>query len=393
LVHIIPEFLTNSHNKSRPYFIQFHLIFIDFIKLKILLEVLWFNWSDIKNPNAGGAEVFTHEVMRRLAIKGHNMTLFSAEIPKGLQNEQVDGVNIIRQGSKYSVYRKAKEYYQRHEKNFDYIIDEINTKPFLTPKFVKQKPILALIHQLAREFWLYETHFPINLIGYYYLERKWLSYYKDILTATVSNSSKQDLEKIGFRKILLVPQGLSAIPLSEVANKEPNPTVAFIGRLKKAKLPHHALEAFRLIKKEIPNAKMWIIGDGYMLDQLRNSKIVDVIFYGHVSNKLKFHMLSKAHIVLVPAVREGWSLVVTESNAMGTPIIAYNVPGLRDSVRHGETGILVKDNSPESLAHAAVSLLHDSVLLRKYSENALAFSRQFDWDNTADVFDKVINTN
>jgi glycosyltransferase involved in cell wall biosynthesis len=357
------------------------------------LEVLWFNWSDIKNPNAGGAEEFTHEVMRRLAIKGHNMTLFSAKIPNGLQNEQIDGVNIIRQGTKYSVYGKAREYYQRHKENFDYIIDEINTKPFLTPKFVKEKPILALIHQLAREFWLYETHFPINLIGYYYLERKWLSYYKDILTATVSNSSKEDLEKIGFRKILLVPQGLSVIPLSEVANKERNPTIVFIGRLKKAKLPHHALEAFRLIKKEIPKAKMWILGDGYMLERLRNSKIEDVIFYGHVRNELKFQMLSKAHIVLVPAVREGWSLVVTESNAMGTPIIAYDVPGLRDSVRHGETGILVKDNSPECLAHTALSLLQDSALLRKYSENALEFSRQFNWDNTANVFDKIINTN
>ena len=138
---------------------------------------------------------------------------------------------------------------------------------------------------------------------------------------------------------------------------------------------------------------MWVIGDGYMLKKLRNSKIEDIIFYGHVSNELKYQMLSKAHLVLAPAVREGWGLVVTESNAMGTPVIAYNVPGLRDSVKHGETGILVKDNSPESLAHAALSLLNDPILLRKYSVNALEFSRQFNWDNTADIFDRTINTN
>jgi glycosyltransferase involved in cell wall biosynthesis len=78
---------------------------------------------------------------------------------------------------------------------------------------------------------------------------------------------------------------------------------------------------------------------------------------------------------------------------MGTPVIAYNVPGLRDSVKHGETGILVKDNSPESLANAALSLLNDPTLLRKYSVNALEFSRQFNWDNTADIFDRTINTN
>lgn len=51
---------------------------------------------------------------------------------------------------------------------------------------------------------------------------------------------------------------------------------------------------------------------------------------------------------MLPAVRQGWRLVVIESNAMGMPCIAYTVPGLIDSVRHGETGILVKENSPHA---------------------------------------------
>jgi glycosyltransferase involved in cell wall biosynthesis len=91
-------------------------------------------------------------------------------------------------------------------------------------------------------------------------------------------------------------------------------------------------------------------------------------------------------------VREGWGLVVTESNAMGTPVIAYNVPGLRDSVKHEETGILINNCSPQGLAEAALDLLKDSALLRKYSKNALEFSRQFNWDSTADVFDRIIKS-
>lgn len=130
-----------------------------------------------------------------------------------------------------------------------------------------------------------------------------------------------------------------------------------------------------------------------MFHKLKNSKTEDITFYGHVSNEQKYEMLSKAHLVLVPAVREGWGLVVTESNAMGTPVIAYNVPGLRDSVKHGETGILIDNCSPKSLAEAALVLLKDGPLLRKYSANALEFSRQFSWDETADVFDKIIKSN
>jgi glycosyltransferase involved in cell wall biosynthesis len=354
------------------------------------LRILWFNWRDIKNPDAGGAEVFTHEIMRRLANKGYKMTLFTSKIPTGVQKENIDGVTIIRAGGNNTVYYKAKTYYNKNKDSYDFIIDEINTRPFLTPKYVKRHPILAIFHQLAREFWFYETFFPLNYIGYYYLERKWLSYYQEIPTITVSNSSKEDLKALGFKKILTVPEGLGVIPLSKVPSKETNPTCVFIGRLKKAKLPHHAIQAFSLIKKEIPDAKMWVIGNGYMYRELRKLNIKDVFFYGYIKNELKFEMLGKAHIILIPAVREGWGLVVTESNAMGTPAVAYSVPGLRDSIRHEETGILVKDNSPRELATSAIRLLRNQGLLTEYSNNALTFSKQFSWDNTVDEFDKII---
>jgi glycosyltransferase involved in cell wall biosynthesis len=355
------------------------------------LRILWFNWRDIKNPDAGGAEVFTHEVMSRLAKKGYDMTLFTSRVSNLLQEEKIDGIKIVRRGAgKTRVYSKAKEFYNKNRSNYDFIIDEINTRPFLTPRFVKEKPILAVFHQLAREFWFYETFFPLNFIGYHYLERKWLSCYRNIPTVTVSNSSKEDLEALGFTRILMVPQGLSVTPLSKVPEKESSPTVAFIGRLKKAKLPHHAIQAFNLIKKEIPNSKMWIIGDGYMSEKLKKLNSRDVFFYGHIKDQLKFKMLGRAHIVLVPAIREGWGLVVTESNAMGTPAIAYNVPGLKDSVINKRTGVLVEKNCPRELASSAIALLEDKALLEKYSNDALTFSRQFNWDKTANAFENII---
>jgi len=345
------------------------------------MRILWYNWRDIANPAAGGAEVLTHEISKRLVKNGYQITLFCASYPSCKKDDVIDGVRIIREGGKYSVYLKAKKYYKQNEGNFDLVIDEINTRPFLTPKFVKGKPILALIHQLAREFWFYETPFPINYFGYYYLERKWLSYYKDILTATVSNSTKKDLVELGFRKILVFPEGLDVDPLPKVGQKESSPTVVFMGRLKKAKLPDHALKAFYHIKKEIPDAKLWVIGDGYMRHKLEKMKIKDVTFYGHIENEIKYNLLKKAHLILVPAVREGWGLVVTESNAMGTPAIAYNVHGLRDSVIDGQTGILTKVNSPFGLAQSAIEILKNSRLLHKLSLSSLEHSRQFSWAN------------
>jgi len=365
----------------------------DINEMKNPLRLLWFNWRDIKNPDAGGAEVFTHEVACRLAKKGYDVTLFTARFPNSRKREEIDGVKIVRDGGKYTVYNKARHHYRIHEQDYDIIIDEINTRPFLTPKFVNDKPILAVFHQLAGQFWFYETFFPLNYLGYYYLEKKWLSYYRNVPVVTVSNSSKDDLNLMGFKNIFIVPEGLNATPLLSVKEKGNSPIVVFIGRLKKAKLPDHALEAFRLIKEEMKDAKMWIIGDGYLRERLQNSKVKDIIFYGNVKDDIKYDLLSKAHLVLVPAVREGWGLVVTESNAMGTPAVAYNVPGLRDSIKDGITGILTKENCSHALSKSALCLLNDRELLFKLSCNALAYSRQFSWENTAQAFDNIIRNN
>jgi glycosyltransferase involved in cell wall biosynthesis len=355
------------------------------------LKILWFNWRDIANPDAGGAEVLTHEVSKRLVNKGHRVTLFSATFANSCTTENIDGIDIVRDGGKYAVYSKARNYYKKNKNSYDVVIDEINVRPFLTPKFVKEKPLLALIHQISPEQFLLELPFPLSYLGRYFLEKKWLSDYRDILTVTVSNSTKRDLENLGFKRVLIIPEGLSITPLSAVPQKESNPTIVFIGRLKRHKLPDHALRAFSLIKRQMPKAQLWIIGDGYMRKELEekfNTK--DSTFYGRVSSELKYHLLSRAHVVIVPAIREGWGLVVTEANSVGTPAVGYDVPGLRDSIKNGETGIIVKENCPTSLAFSVVSLLRNNSLLATLSSNALSFSKQFSWDICADVFEEMI---
>jgi glycosyltransferase involved in cell wall biosynthesis len=308
-----------------------------------------------------------------------------------LTAENVEGIYTIREGGKYTVYNKAKTYYKRNKNYYDLVIDEINVKPFLTPKFVRgEKPILALIHQVSPEQFLYELPFPLSYIGRYYLEKKWLSYYKEMTVVTVSNSSKEELKARGFKNIFIITEGLEAVPLSVVPQKESTPTIIFIGRLKRHKLPDHAINAFNIIKNELPHAKMWVIGDGYMRTQLEKLSIKDVKFYGYVSSEMKYDLLRRAHLVLMPAVREGWGLVVTEANAMGTPVVGYNVPGLRDSIKDGETGILTKENSPDCLASSAISLLKSPPLLKNFSYNALQFSKQFNWNNTYNMFDKIL---
>src|SRR5207245_9263748 len=147
--------------------------------------------------------------------------------------------------------------------------DAINTRPFRTPRLLNDgASLFAFIHQLAREFWFYETPFPVSVIGRYFLEERWLRAYREVPTFTISPSSRQDLIALGFRDVIVVPPGLSRIPLPAVPAQEERPTLAFVGRLKRAKLPDHALRAFGRAPAQIRETRLVTVGDGYMRPKL-----------------------------------------------------------------------------------------------------------------------------
>jgi glycosyltransferase involved in cell wall biosynthesis len=359
------------------------------------LKILVFNWRCWFNPEMGGAEVFTREVFRRWVEAGHKVTMFTSNFRGGKAHEVADGIDIVRSGGRYSVYWKAKEYYNRFfsKGDYDVVIDEINTRPFLTPKFVKNgEKIIALIHQLAREYWFYETPFPINYFGYRFFEERWLRNYTKIPTVTVSNSSRKDLADLGFERVFVVGEGLNFEPLKGIDEKTGNPVIVFAGRLKKAKRPDHAIEAFKIVRGEIPKAELWIIGDGYLEGKLKKIAPGGVMFFGKVSNEERRELIRKAWVLVNPSVREGFGLNVIEANALGLPAIAYDVAGLRDSIIDGKTGLLVKHENVEALARATIQVLATDNLRIKLSEEALTYSEGFSWDKVADEFMKVVRT-
>ena len=355
--------------------------------------MLWFTWRDFRNPEAGGAEVFAYEVATRLAGRGHEVTLFTSEFEGCRDEELADGIRIIRKGTRYSVYREARECYRDRlsGEGFDTVIDEINTRPFLTPKFVNNgEKIFCLIHQLAREYWFYETPFPISSVGYYILEGRWLRNYADVSTITVSRSTAQDLLDLGFRSVSIVPEGVNFRPLDEVPEKEKYPVIAYVGRLKRAKRPDHAIKAFKLVKEKVPEAEMWMIGDGYFRPQLERMRIEGVRFFGSLPNPERREILKRAWVMVNPSVREGFGLNIIEANALGVPCAAYDVPGLRDSIRDGETGILARGGDVVALSQAILKILTDGSFRGELSHSALEYSRGFNWDRTADEFFRVI---
>ncbi|NJE03855.1 glycosyltransferase family 4 protein [Thermococcus sp. MV11] len=356
------------------------------------MKILWLNWKDIEHPEAGGAEVYTHEIAKRLIENGHEITLFTSYFEGAEPRAEIDGIEVVRRGKIVgvfdTVYSHAKRFYRENRNDFDIIIDEINTRPFLTPKYV-EKPIVALIHQLAVEFWDYKTPFPVNIIGKYFLEPYWLKYYQNTKTITVSESTKKDLEQLGFRKVEIVYNGLDGNVLDDVPEKEEEFTAIFVGRLTPTKKPEDAIKAFKMFGR----GKLWLVGRGELMDSLkkRYGHEGNIDFKGFVPEREKIDLMKRAHVLLVPGIREGWGRVVIEANALGTPVVGYNVPGLRDSIKHRYNGLLC-DASPGAMSNAIEELYTDEALRKRLSENALEWARRFNWDESADKFEGILES-
>ena len=322
------------------------------------MRILIYNWRDLTHPKAGGAEVYTDAIAREWSSQGHEVTLFTSAVDgQPVDQMLAGGYRVIRRGGRLSVYREARRYWRTQGTgNFDLVIDEVNTKPFGCPKWISDVPVVALIHQVAREIWFHETWLPVALLGRFWLEKHWLAAYRDTAVVTVSTSSKESLEAYGLRNVTIVPEGMYPSPTSERAHKsvkEDRLTLAFVGRLSSNKRPQDVIKAFGIIQGKIPEARLWIMGTGPMEAKLRRHAPSGVEFFGRVSDEEKFDRLGRTHALVATSVREGWGLVVTEAAMAGTPSVGYDVPGLRDSIK-ASRGVLT-DAKPEALAAAVVS--------------------------------------
>ncbi|CAN5347653.1 glycosyltransferase family 4 protein [soil metagenome] len=357
------------------------------------MNILVFSWRDPKHPLAGGAEQVDHEHHKGWIAAGHNVTLFSSKFLGAKDEEFVDNVKIIRKGSQYltcHIYAFVWYLFNKHDA-FDLAVDEFHGWPFFTPFYIK-KPKLAVIQEVTREVWLkyplpYGLNYILGGIGYV-LEPLFFLPYRNIEFMIGSESAKNELSAFGINKknITVVPHGVLLDLPKKLSQRELKKTVIFLGALAKDKGIEDAITAFSVLNKK-GDYQFWVVGKGdrdYLefLKGLAKRNNVNVKFFGFVLQKEKFQLLSRAHVMINPSIREGFGLVNIEANAVGTPVVAYNSPGLTDSVKDGVSGILCKKNSPEELAKEVSDILNDTEKYNELQKGAIEWSKKFNWENS-----------
>lgn len=354
------------------------------------MRILILNWRDICNPSSGGAEKLTHEMAKRWVKMGNSVTLFSAGFKGCRKDEIIDGVCIIRKGRWWNVHFFAIIYYLFiFKKKFDVVVDEVHWFPFFSAVYARKKTVL-LACEVANKLIFKLFPYPFAVI-IRCIEKIYLYIYKRMPTLTISHSTRMDLIREGFdaKKIVVLPMGLTLPEKTKIFPKENNPTIVFLGRLNRQKGILDAIKAFEIIKKEIFDCKFWVIGQGRedYLNILKNKVTEagfssDVVFFGYVSEEDKYKYLSKAHVLIVPSIHEGWGLTVHEAGIVKTPSVVYNVAGLRELVKDKINGFIVSPE-PEFLAKAVISLLKNKRKYNNVQNNAYKIAKNHTWDKAA----------
>ena|SRR5579872_3542543 len=356
------------------------------------MKIIFLNWRDMTHPRRGGAEVLAEGLARRMAAEGHEVTFFSSRVSNQPSDEIRDGVRHVRRGGRLSVYPAAYAWLQQEKPSYDLLVDHINTVPFFTPLFQPRKSI-ALINQLALDVWRYEA--PLLATVGITAERWYHRAYRTLPAITISQSSYDDLRRYGWRgRIEIIRMPFSGGSSALVA-KTQQPSISFVGRLTPSKRPEHALRAFAVVRQNIPTATMRVIGEAdnqryfRRLQQLAAS-IGSVTLSGRLSDAERQRAVGETHILFTTSVREGWGLVVTEANAAGTPVIGYDVPGLRDSIK-STAGVLVPSGDTRALGQAAIALLEDPVRYERMRQSAMQDARQYNWETTLSDFKRALS--
>lgn len=363
------------------------------------LRILIFNWRDTKHVWAGGAETYIHELAKRWVAAGHSVTQFSGNDARHARYESVDGVTVYRRGGFYMVYVWAVIYYLfRFRGEFDVIIDSENGIPFFTPLFARE-PVLLLIHHIHQDVFRRNLVFPFSRIAMLLESRLMPVVYRNCRIITVSQSSRDEILRLGITtedRVGIVNPGINPADYRP-SRKTSYPSVLYLGRLCPWKNVDILIRAFAGLRRKKPTARLTIAGDGVSrtyLEKLARTLCPDgsVVFTGKVTDEEKVMYLGSHWVAVQPSLVEGWGITVIEANACGTPVIASDTNGLRDSVLHGQTGFLVEARSVSNLQLNIRFLIDNSPFRKQLTRNALAWARQFTWENSALSFMDIIES-
>lgn len=369
----------------------------------------------------GGGERQFYAISKRVAGRGHDVTILTCRFPGQPAEDVVDGVKIHRIGlsrdPKTGGARKAVL------PIFSYILKTAKQAIKLAPNLIHCNTYFPVYpggmaaHSLGIPL-VVTFHDIYGLKGWVESQRSvawgFLGHLATTVAAgiphkkviAVSPQCKQKLIDIGVKeeKITVIPNGVDLKLFDSIRTEKVRNQVLYVGRLVDFKHVDWLIEAFAKVLKEVPDAKLKIVGGGPERDMLgelvrKLGLQARVTFtgltptYEDVTRHYK-----ESEVFVLPSTVEGEAIALKEAMAAGLPLIAMNIPGsgVLSLVKDGENGLLLEPRRPELIAEKLVQLLQDEKLRKRMGEAGRKFVEKHDWDVIADrtlgVYQKAIES-
>jgi glycosyltransferase involved in cell wall biosynthesis len=368
------------------------------------LHVVALNWRDLANPLGGGAEIHMEEILRHLARRGHRCTLLTSRFPGAARDEQANGYRILRGGGEYTFNFAAPGMLRRvmREDPADVVLDDVNKIPLYSPLY-SRAPVVAVVPHLMGASVFHEVN-PVLATAVFAAEQPVRFVYRHCHFEVISESTRDELVARGWEpeRITVVHCGIDRETYQPAATREKPagpPRLVFVGRLKRYKFVDHAIRLVARLRAAHPGVTLTVVGSGDGRPNfealVRTLGLGDAVrFAGFVSTEEKVRLLQDAHVLVNPSMKEGWGLTNVEASACGTTVVAADVPGLRDSVLDGRTGLLYPHGDLDALTAATDRLLRDPDERRRMEAEGLRWADRLTWarcgDETLALLERVL---
>jgi glycosyltransferase involved in cell wall biosynthesis len=358
--------------------------------------VAFLNWRDREHPEGGGSEQYVDRIAAGLAALGHPVTVFCARHP-GAPREQVrDGVRYVRAGGRTTVYlHAALALLTGRLGRPDVVVDVQNGVPFCSP-LVTRRPVVNVVHHVHREQWPVVFGPVVARIGWFLESQVAPRVYRRCRYVVVSEVTRREVAELGVddARMQVVHNGADTA-LPPLGGREPTPLVCVLGRLVPHKRVELAMEAVAALREELPGLRLAVLGQGWWQPELERAAaalgVDDVVdLHGYVEEDVKHDVLGRAWVLAQPSLKEGWGLSVIEAASHGTPTVAFaEAGGLAESVRDGETGLLV--HSTEEFTGALRRLLTDEPLRRRLGDEGRRHAADYTWPGAVAEFAALVS--
>ncbi len=358
------------------------------------MRILAVNWLDLENPQAGGAEIHFFEIFRRLVERAHDVTLVTSGWEGAAATAVIDGLRVHRFGGRHTFALKGRGAVRGMlgQAAYDVVVEDINKLPLYLPTLTRL-PLYVIVPHLFGTTAFREASLPVATVVWL-AEKPIPRVYRRAAFHAISDSTRDDLVARGVDRqaVRVIYPGVDAewYTPDAAVGRTATPTFLYVGRLKRYKGVETALRAVALARERRPDLRLEIAGGGDDRERLegvcaRLGVADGVEFLGFVSEQRKRELLRQVWGVVFPSVKEGWGISNVEAAACGTPAVASNSPGLRESVRDGETGILVPHDAPEALAAALLRLSENVEQVETLGRAARRFATGLSWDRAAEL--------